>query len=65
MSIFNCILAFISVKIASGALPSKQTLIKEVDFAGHEICYYVFLDLQTPIIDFEAKIYGKEKNKRV
>lgn len=35
--------------------------IKEVDFAGHEIYYYVFLDLQTPIIDFEAKIYGKEK----
>ncbi len=35
--------------------------IKEVDFAGHEIYYYVFLDLQAPMLDIEATIYGKDK----
>lgn len=35
--------------------------IKELDFVGHEIYYYVFIDLQAPIIEYQAKIYGKEK----
>lgn len=36
-------------------------MIKEVDFAGHESCYFIFLDLQAPMLDIEAKIYGKDK----
>ena len=34
--------------------------IKEIDYVGHETYYYVFLDLQAPLLDVEAKIYGKE-----
>ncbi len=32
--------------------------IKEIDYAGNEIIYYVFLDLLSPMIEFEAMIYG-------
>ena len=35
--------------------------IKEVDFAGHETFYYLFLDIQGPMLDVEAKIYGRDK----
>lgn len=35
--------------------------IKEVDYVGHETTYYVYLDLQAPLLDIEAKIYGKDK----
>ncbi len=34
--------------------------IKEIDFVGHETYYYIFLDLQAPTLDVEAKIYGKD-----
>ncbi|MDD2564177.1 MAG: hypothetical protein PHU27_08190 [Salinivirgaceae bacterium] len=33
-------------------------LIKEIDYVGHETYCYVFLDLQAPILDVTAKIYG-------
>lgn len=35
--------------------------IKEVDYVGHETYYYVYLDIQAPMLDVEAKIYGKDK----
>lgn len=35
--------------------------IKEVDFAGNEKYYYVYLDNTAPLLDIEAKIYGKDK----
>ncbi len=35
--------------------------IKEIDFVGHESYYYLFLDNQAPMLDIEAKIYGKDK----
>ncbi len=35
--------------------------IKEVDYVGHETTYYVFLDNQMPMVDFEAKVYGSNK----
>ncbi len=35
--------------------------IKEVDFVGHETSYLVYLDLNAPMLDVEAKIYGKDK----
>lgn len=33
-------------------------LIKEIDYVGHETYCYVFLDLQAPMLDVTAKIYG-------
>ena len=35
--------------------------IKEIDFVGHETTYYVYLDLNSPLLDIEAKLYGKDK----
>ena len=35
--------------------------IKEIDFVGHKSYYYLFLDNQAPMLDIEAKIYGKDK----
>lgn len=35
--------------------------IKEIDFVGHETTYYVYLDLNAPLLDIEAKLYGKNK----
>lgn len=35
--------------------------IKEVDFVGHETTYFVYLDLNAPMLDVEVKIYGKDK----
>ena len=35
--------------------------IKEIDFVGNETTYYVYLDLLAPMLDIEAKIYGKDK----
>lgn len=35
--------------------------IKEVDFVGHETTYYVYLDLNAPMLDVEVKLYGKDK----
>lgn len=35
--------------------------IKEIDFVGHETTYYVYLDLNAPLLDIEAKLYGKDK----
>lgn len=35
--------------------------IKEVDFSGHETYYFVYLDLNAPMLDIECKIYGKDK----
>ena len=35
--------------------------IKEIDFVGHETYYYVYLDLNAPLLDIEAKLYGKDK----
>ncbi len=35
--------------------------IKEVDFAGNEVYYYVYLDTTAPLLDIEAKLYGKDK----
>lgn len=35
--------------------------IKEVDYVGHETTYYVFLDVQAPLLDIKGKIYGKDK----
>ena len=35
--------------------------IKEVDYVGHETYYYVYLDIQAPMLDIEAKLYGKDK----
>ena len=35
--------------------------IKEIDFVGHEISYLVYLDLNAPMLDIEAKLYGKDK----
>lgn len=35
--------------------------IKEIDFVGHETTYYVHFDLNAPLLDIEAKIYGKDK----
>jgi len=35
--------------------------IKEVDFVGNEKYYYVYLDNNAPLLDIEAKIYGKDK----
>jgi len=35
--------------------------IKEMDFVGNETTYYVYLDLLAPMLDIEAKIYGKDK----
>lgn len=35
--------------------------IKEVDFVGHETIYYVYMDLNAPMLDVEAKVYGKDK----
>ena len=32
--------------------------IKEVDYVGHETYYYVFLDLEAPVLDVTAKVYG-------
>ncbi len=46
---------------ASQANTHGLYMIKEIDFAGHESCYFVFLDLQTPMLDIEATIYGKDK----
>ena len=33
-------------------------LIREIDYVGHETFCYVFLDLQAPVLDVTAKIYG-------
>lgn len=33
-------------------------LIKEIDYVGHETYCYVFLDLQAPMLDVTAKVYG-------
>jgi len=33
-------------------------LIKEIDYVGHETHCYIFLDLQPPILNVTAKIYG-------
>lgn len=35
--------------------------IKEIDFVGHEAYYYVFVDLQAPMLDVESTIYGRDK----
>ncbi len=35
--------------------------IKEVDYVGHETYYYVYLDNQAPMLEVEAKIYGRNK----
>lgn len=35
--------------------------IKEIDFVGHETTYFVYLDLNAPMLDVEVKIYGKDK----
>jgi len=35
--------------------------IKEMDFVGNEKYYYVYLDNTAPLLDVEAKIYGKDK----
>ena len=35
--------------------------IKEVDYVEHETTYYVFLDVQAPLLDIKGKIYGKDK----
>lgn len=35
--------------------------IKEVDFSGNEKIYYVYLDTTAPLLDIEAKLYGKDK----
>lgn len=35
--------------------------IKEIDYVGNETTYYVYLDLLAPMLDIEAKIYGKDK----
>jgi len=35
-------------------------LIKEVDYVGHELNCYVYLDLQAPILEVTAKVYGQE-----
>jgi len=35
--------------------------IKEIDYVGHETTYYVYLDLYAPILEVEAKLYGKDK----
>ena len=35
--------------------------IKEVDYVGHETTYYVFIDVQAPLLDIKGKIYGKDK----
>lgn len=36
--------------------------IKEVDYVGHETYYYIYLDINSPMLDIQAKIYGKDKN---
>lgn len=38
--------------------------IKEVDYVGHETIYLVYVDLQSPLVDFEAKNYGSNKTFR-
>lgn len=35
--------------------------IKEVDYVGHTTTYFVYLDLQSPMVDFDAKVYGSDK----
>lgn len=35
--------------------------IKELDYVGHQTTYYVFLDIQAPLIDVKGKVYGKDK----
>ena len=35
-------------------------LIREIDYVGHELNCYVFLDLQAPILEVTAKVYGQE-----
>lgn len=35
--------------------------IKEVDFVGNEITYYVFYDNQAPMLDIQVKVYGNDK----
>ncbi len=37
-------------------------LIKEIDYVGHETFCYVFLDLQAPILDVTAKVYGASES---
>lgn len=37
-------------------------LIKEIDYVGHETFCYIFLDLQPPILDVTAKIYGSSES---
>jgi hypothetical protein len=46
---------------ASQVSSSGLYQIKEVDFVGNETTYYVFLDSQAPLLEVEAKIYGKDK----
>ena len=38
--------------------------IKEVDYVGHETTYFVYVDLQSPLVDFEATNYGSTKTIR-
>lgn len=35
--------------------------IKEIDYVGHETTYFVYVDVQAPIIEFEATNYGSSK----
>lgn len=35
--------------------------IKEIDYVGHETTYFVYVDVQAPIIEFEAINYGSSK----
>ena len=38
--------------------------IKEVDYVGHETTYFVYVDLQAPLVDYEAKNYGSTRTIR-
>lgn len=35
--------------------------IKEVDFVGHQTTYYVYYDVQAPLLDVNVGIYGTDK----
>lgn len=37
-------------------------LIKEIDYVGHETYCYVYLDLQAPMLDVTAKVYGADNS---
>ncbi len=50
-----------NTKFSSQVSTNGLYKIKEIDYVGHETYYYIYLDLQSPLIDYEAKLYGSDK----